>query len=324
MASQRGVERLRDLEPSLDEFQTAVFAGLSQRQKTLPCKFFYDPEGSRLFERICELPEYYPTRTECRILRDRAETIAATVGPRARLVEFGSGAGVKIKLLLRALDQPVGYVPIDISRGHLLAAAAGLAADFPGLRIAPVCADYTRPFALPTIRGRLARVTVGFFPGSTIGNFNPDEAKTFLSLVRGLLGPAAMMIIGVDVPKDARVLHAAYNDADGITAAFNLNLLKRINRELNGTFDLASFAHEARWNEALSRIEMYLVSMREQTVHIAGRPFGFAAGEAIHTENSHKYGIERFHALARAAGYIPVEAWTDEHQLFSVHLLRAR
>jgi L-histidine N-alpha-methyltransferase len=323
MSALGSIERLHDLEPSLDEFRAAVIAGLSRPQKTLPCKFFYDGEGSRLFDQICALPEYYPTRTELLILEARASTIARLMGSRVRLVEFGSGAGIKIRLLLRALNQPAAYVPVDISRQQLLAAASDLAADFPNLRVAPVCADYTKPFALPAIRGRLSRKTAGFFPGSTIGNFTASEATGFLSLTRRLLGPGSLMIVGVDVPKDERMLHAAYNDNAGITAAFNLNLLARIKRELGGSFDLAGFAHEARWNEELSRVEMHLVSTRAQTVDIAGRSFDFAAGETIHTENSHKYSLDRFRNLARDAGYVALEAWTDEQGLFSVHVLRA-
>jgi dimethylhistidine N-methyltransferase len=317
------LERLHDLEPSVDEFRTAVIAGLSQPRKTLPCKFFYDEEGSRLFGAICDLPEYYPTRTECRILEQRASAIARHVGSRARLVEFGSGAGIKIRLLLSALNQPTAYVPVDISRQQLLSATSDLAADFPNLRIAPVCADYTQPFALPAIRGRISRKTAGFFPGSTIGNFTPEEATRFLQLTHRLLGPSSMMIVGVDIPKDERVLHAAYNDSAGVTAAFNLNLLHRINRELNATFDIEHFVHDARWNEAHSRVEMHLVSTRKQTVEISGRRFTFAEGETIHTENSHKYSLDHFRSLASAAGYTPIEAWRDEQELFSVHMLRA-
>jgi dimethylhistidine N-methyltransferase len=323
MVALGSIDLLQDLEPSVDDFQNAVIAGLSQHPKVLPCKFFYDRDGSHLFDRICELPEYYPTRTECRILEQRAGAIARLLGPHVRLVEFGSGAGIKIRLLLRALAQPAGYIPVDISRGHLLTAASSLAAEFPNLRVAPVCADYTKPFALPVIRGRISRKTAGFFPGSTIGNFTAAEATSFLNLTRRLFGPSSMMIIGVDIPKDERLLHAAYNDAAGVTAAFNLNLLCRINRELHGTFDLAAFVHDARWNEASSRVEMYLVSTRKQTVTVAGRSFAFDIGETIHTENSHKYSIDSFRALAREAGYVPLEAWTDEQQLFSVHVLAA-
>ena len=317
------LERLQDLEPSTEEFRDAVLAGLGQRQKTLPCKFFYDAEGSRLFDQICELPEYYPTRTELKLLTDRAGEIARLIGPQARLVEFGSGAGIKIRLLLNALDRPTAYVPVDISREHLLMAAADLARDFPKLQIAPICADYTQPFALPASAGRQPATTVGFFPGSTIGNFTPTEARGFLTRARRLLGPGSSMIVGVDLRKDEQILVPAYDDAAGITAAFNLNLLVRINRELDGDFALDQFAHEARWNDAEGRIEMHLVSRRDQEVRIGTARFAFRAGETIHTENSHKYTLDQFRALAVEAGYKPRAAWTDSAGLFSVHMLDA-
>lgn len=313
------LQKLRDLEPSAEEFRAAVLDGLSAPAKTLPCKFFYDAEGSRLFDKICDLPEYYPTRTECHILERYAGEIAGLVGRRARLVEFGSGAGIKIRLLLSALDHPAAYVPVDISRLHLLAAASSLARDFPQLSIAPICADYTTPFALPPADG--ARTTVGFFPGSTIGNFTPDEALNFLTTARALLGSGSSMIVGVDLRKSADILVPAYDDAAGVTQAFNLNLLRRINRELGGTFKLDQFVHTARWNDAEGRMEMHLVSRRAQTVEIGGESFTFAEGEAIHTENSHKYTVPQFQDLARSAGYAPQAVWTDEASLFSVHLL---
>jgi len=317
------LQRLQDLEPSTQEFRDAVLAGLDQAQKSLPCKFFYDAEGSRLFDRICELPEYYPTRTELKLLADRAGEIARLIGPHARLVEFGSGAGVKIRLLLDALDRPTAYVPVDISRDHLMMATADLARDFPSLQIAPICADYTKPFALPAPAGVHPETTVGFFPGSTIGNFTPAEARGFLSRARKLLGPGSAMLIGVDLRKDESILVPAYDDAAGVTAAFNLNLLVRINRELDGDFALEQFAHEARWNAELGRIEMHLVSRSAQEVRIGRHRFGFAAGETIHTENSHKYTLDQFRALAIEAGYRPRAAWTDEAGLFSVHMLDA-
>jgi dimethylhistidine N-methyltransferase len=317
------LERLHDLEPSTEEFRDAVLAGLGQPQKTLPCKFFYDAEGSRLFDQICELPEYYPTRTELALLAEKAGEIARLVGPGARLVEFGSGAGIKIRLLLAALERPAAYVPVDISREHLLAAAADLARDFPKLHIAPICADYTQPFALPAAAGRRPEATVGFFPGSTIGNFTPAEARAFLTRTRRLLGPGSAMIVGVDLRKDESILVPAYDDAAGVTAAFNLNLLVRINRELGGDFALDRFAHEARWNAELGRIEMHLVSRADQEVRIGPRRFAFRAGETIHTENSHKYTLDEFRALAAETGYRPRAAWTDPAGLFSVHMLEA-
>ncbi|GGF10183.1 dimethylhistidine N-methyltransferase [Aliidongia dinghuensis] len=317
------LERLHDLEPSTEEFRAAVHAGLAQPQKSLPCKFFYDAEGSRLFEQICELPEYYPTRTELALLEAHAGEIARLIGPRARLVEFGSGAGIKIRLLLQALDRPAAYVPVDISREHLLAAAVDLARDFPTLRIAPICADYTQPFALPASAGVHPETTVGFFPGSTIGNFTAPEARGFLARARRLLGPGSAMVVGVDLRKDRNILVPAYDDAAGVTAAFNLNLLVRINRELDGDFALDQFTHEARWNDTLGRIEMHLVSRRDQEVRIGAERFRFREGETIHTENSYKYTLDQFRAMATDAGYRPEAVWTDPKGLFSVHMLRA-
>jgi len=318
------LEALQDLEPSVEEFRTEVVQGLSNSQKTLPCKFLYDRRGSEIFDRICDLPEYYPTRTELHILQRHAGDIAASLGPEVRLVEFGSGAGTKIRLLLTALDRPAAYLPVDISREHLIAANADLARSFHDLSIAPVCADYTEPFALPELAGIRYRTTAGFFPGSTIGNFTRAEAIGFLSSARRLLGAGAVMIVGVDLVKDIDVLQAAYDDEAGVTAEFNLNLLRRINRELAGTFDLSHFRHEARWNAALERIEMHLVSLRDQEVTVGTRRFRFRDGETIHTENSHKYRLDGFRELARQAGYEPIEVWTDEKKFFSVHALRAR
>ena len=315
------LHELRDLSPGLAEFRRAVVDGLSASPKTLPCKFLYDAEGSRLFDRICELPEYYPTRTELALLAARAGEIAALAGPGAALVEFGSGAGVKIRLLLAALRAPALYVPVDISREHLAAAARGLALDFPQLPILPVCADYTAPFALPVPPGAAPRRRVGFFPGSTIGNFTPDEATAFLRVTARLLGPGSLMIVGADLPKDPAVLLAAYDDAAGVTAAFNLNLLRRINRELGAGFDLSAFRHEARWNAAESRMEMHLVSRRAQAVPLGEALFRFAEGDSIHTENSYKYGIEAFIRLGESAGYRTLETWTDPAGLFGIHAL---
>ena len=322
MSHAYSLERLHDLEPTVTEFRAAILQGLGSTPKTLPSKFFYDAEGSRLFDRICELPEYYPTRTECALLQARAPEIAGLVGPHAGVVEFGSGAGVKIRLLLAALRYPAAYVPVDISRGHLLAAAASLAADLPDLRIAPVCADYTNRFALPHLAGSSPRRLAGFFPGSTIGNFTPLEAAEFLSRAGRLLGRSSMMVVGVDLPKARAVLEAAYDDAAGVTAAFNLNLLARINRELDADFDLAMFAHEARWNAEESRVEMHLVSRAAQTVQIGGDQVGFVPGESIHTENSYKYTLAGFADLARSAGYDPIASWTDPASLFSIHVLQ--
>jgi len=315
------LHHLHDLEPTLDAFRASVVDGLGSTSKTLPCKFLYDAEGSRLFDAICELPEYYPTRTETALLTDHAADIAELAGPGAGLIEFGSGAGVKVRLLLAALQEPAAYIPVDISRGHLLAAAASLAADFPHLRIGPVCADYTEPFALPSLPGTRPRRNVGFFPGSTIGNFTPDEAATFLRRTARLLGRGSLMVIGADLPKDPVILRAAYDDAVGLTAAFNLNLLNRINRELGADFNPAAFLHEARWNAAESRVEMHLVSRAQQIVRLGQHRFAFAPEESIHTENSYKYGTATFTRLANLAGYTMAAAWTDPDGLFCVYAL---
>ena len=315
--------RLHDLEPTTDEFREAVVAGLGSTPKTLPCKFFYDAEGSRLFDAICGLPEYYPTRTELAILRRHAGEIADEIGPDAAIVEFGSGAGIKIRLLLAALERPAAYVPVDISREHMLAAAQDLAAEFPGLRIAPVCADYTRTFALPALPGAHPQSMVGFFPGSTIGNFAPSEAVAFLARARRLLGRNALMLVGSDLPKDRETLEAAYDDAAGVTAAFNRNLLVRMQRELGAELDIDGFRHEARWCPVQRRVEMHLVSLSRQEIRVAGHRFAFERGETIHTENSHKYAVPEFRALAGRSGWLPARFWTDPDERFGVHLLRS-
>jgi dimethylhistidine N-methyltransferase len=306
---------------STAEFRDAVMTGLAKPQKELPSKFFYDAQGSRLFEQIAQLNEYYPTRVETEILRHKAAPIAEAIGEGAVLVEFGSGASVKVRLLLDAISRPACYVPIDISREHLLAAAASLAGDYPALAVLPVCADFTRPFRLPSMVPPGPRL--GFFPGSTIGNFHPPEAAGLLARFADRLGRGSWLLIGVDLKKDAGILEAAYNDAAGITAAFNLNLLARVNRELRGTFDLHRFRHRAVYNVEAGRIEMYLDSLHAHSVSVDGRRFHFRNGESIHTENSYKYSIAAFRELARLAGYAPVAVWTDAEKLFSVHLLAA-
>lgn len=305
------------------DFLGDVLDGLSRRQKSIPSKYFYDARGSRLFDDICALPEYYPTRTELGILRDNAQDMAARERAGATVVEFGSGSSIKIRLLLDALDRPAAYVPIDISRSHLLGSARALAADYPDLALVPVCGDYTTGFRLGPILAddRIGdNHMVGFFPGSTIGNFDPDEAKVFLSHARETLDGGAM-IIGVDLIKPEPILTAAYNDRQGVTAAFNLNLLARINRELGGDFDLGGFAHRARFVGDKGRVEMHLVSRRRQTATIAGRCFDFEAGETIHTENSHKYTVDGFAELAAAAGWSVDGCWIDGDRLFSVQRL---
>ncbi len=300
----------------VEEFREAVLAGLAARPKALEPKFFYDERGSQLFDAITELDEYYPTRAETALLESHAEAIAAFVGKDASLVEFGSGSSVKTRILLAALPDLACYVPIDISGEHLQAAAERLAADF-ALPIVPLHADYTSAFTLPPAVPAQRRV--GFFPGSTIGNFAPGAAAAFLRQARDLLGADARFLVGADLQKDEKRLVAAYDDAEGVTAAFNLNLLRRINRELEGDFDLAAFRHEARYNRAEARIEMHLVSLKAQQVRVAGRRFDFAAGESIHTENSYKYTSESFAALARAGGWRPAAEWRDPDGLFSLH-----
>ncbi|HLY45167.1 MAG TPA: L-histidine N(alpha)-methyltransferase [Stellaceae bacterium] len=310
-----------DLLPGEESFRDAVLAGLGGTPKSLPCKFFYDARGSALFEEICELPEYYLTRTEIAILGERAGEIATQIGRHARLIELGSGASIKVRILLEALEAPSAYVPVDISRDHLREAAAQLAADFPELPVVAVCADYTRPFRLPPLPGPRGK-RVGFFPGSTIGNFEPEAVVRFLTHCAELLGPEGEMLIGVDLKKAPAILDAAYNDRAGINAAFNLNLLQRINRELEGDIAVDRFAHVAFYNPEKGRIELYIKSLAEQSATIAGQPFRFAEGELIHTENSYKYAIPEFHALARRAGFLPAQTWTDRDELFSVHYFR--
>jgi len=310
-----------DLAPGEESFRDAVLGGLGREPKSLPCKLFYDARGSALFEAICETPEYYLTRTEIGILEANAGDIAARIGPNCRLVELGSGASRKVRILLHALDRPAAYLPVDISRDQLRVAAGRLAADFPNLTVIAVCADYTRPFELPPLFGPPGK-TVAFFPGSTIGNFEPDAVVAFLKNCAGLLGPGGEMLIGADLKKSPDILNAAYNDAAGTNAAFNLNLLDRIKRELAGDLDIDAFAHVAFYNEREGRIELYVKSLADQTIGVAGRRFRLAAGELIHTENSYKYAIAEFQALAARAGFQAAATWTDPAELFSVHYLR--
>ena len=312
-----------DLAPGEESFRDAVLHGLARPRKAIPCKFFYDERGSALFERICRLPEYYLTRTEIAILEQNADEIAAQMGAYSRIIEFGSGASRKARILLQALDRPIAYVPVDISREHLRVAAASLADDFPEVAIVAVCADYTGPFALPLLPGPSGK-RVGFFPGSTIGNFEPGAALRFLLNCAHILGPGGEMVIGVDLKKDSRVLDAAYNDRAGVTALFNLNLFERINRELDGDLDLDLFEHFAFYSEGNGRIEIYIRSLADQQATIDGRRFNFAAGELVHTEYSYKYSVAEFRELAAGAGFRPVDTWTDPGALFSVHYFRLR
>jgi L-histidine N-alpha-methyltransferase len=310
-----------DLTPAEASFRDAVLSGLGRRAKALPCRFLYDERGSALFEAICETPEYYLTRTETALLAERAPEIAHLAGSHAELIEFGSGSSRKVRLLLEALAEPAAYVAIDIAREPLRRAAEDLAADFPEIPVIAVCADYLQPLRLPPLPTRGDGRRLGFFPGSTIGNFTPAEAVDFLAGCRQVLGRGGAMLVGVDLVKDPAMLDAAYNDAAGITAAFNLNLLERVNRELDGDFDLDRFAHEAFYNQAAGRIEIFIRSRVDQIVTVAGHRFRFSAGERIHTEDSCKYSVAEFQRLAARAGFRAQRSWSDAEALFSIHFL---
>lgn len=315
-----GTVEIGEGELTQENFLRDVLRGLARPVKSLPCKYFYDHEGARLFEAICELEEYYPTRTETGILRRRIKEIAALPGPDCSLVELGSGSSTKTRLLLGHLERPACYVPVDVARTQLLECSAALAQDYVGMEVLPVCADYTNHFDLPDFPA-IARRTMVFFPGSTIGNFEPEEAEHFLQRITKFCGAAGGLLIGVDLKKDPQVLHAAYNDAQGVTAAFNLNVLARANRELEARFDLAQFEHQAFYNEAAGRIEMHLVSRRRQVVPVSGMKFFFAKGESIITEYSYKYSRDEFRQLAARAGWEVRHCWTDENDWFGVFYL---
>lgn len=302
------------------EFARDVVQAFTESPHAISPKYFYDAAGSRLFDRICELPEYYPTRTEVGILRERAGEIAQLAGPHAEIVEFGAGSLLKVRILLDAFDRPACYLPIDISSEHLAASAAALRRDYAGLDVHPVAADYTQRLLLPAHTGSGPRI--GFFPGSTIGNFTRAEALHFLRVAAQVLRGGALLL-GADLVKDPAVLHAAYNDAEGVTAQFNLNLLARANRELGTAFDLSQFAHYAFYNAPQQRIEMHLVSRARQQVEVCGRIADIPEGMALHTENSCKFTIDSLRALAREAGFRPGRVWTDADRLFSVHWLHA-
>ncbi len=304
-----------------DDFGSALRAGLRETPRRISPKFFYDAAGATLFEQICELPEYYPTRTELDLLARYADAMAALIGPCADVIEFGAGAMSKIRVLLRALESPVRYVPVDISTEHLHHHAQALAAEFPHLEVMPLAADFTGRIALPAAKIH-PRSRVGFFPGSSIGNFTPDDACRFLrAAARTLRGGG--LLIGVDLVKDPQVLHAAYNDRAGVTSAFNKNLLARANRELNANFNLDAFDHYAWFNPHESRIEMHLISAADQRVTLGDETVEFAHGQTLHTENSYKYTVASFQALARQGGFEPRQVWCDERQWFSVHWLAA-
>ncbi len=314
----QGAVRFHDDQLSPATLQDEVLRGLAARHKCIAPKFFYDARGSRLFDAICELPEYYLTRTEMGILETCAGEVARLAGPECTLIELGSGASKKIRLLLEAL-RPRHYLGIDISREFLLESMQRLAHDYPWLEVHAACADFTQDLDLPDCEGSGRKLA--FFPGSTIGNFEPIEALSFLQRVRRLVQPDGALLIGVDLKKDPQVLHAAYNDSAGVTAAFNLNLLERLRTELGAELDPKNFRHRAFYNATRGRIEMHLVSRRAQEIRVLGQRFHFEPGESVHTENSYKYSVEEFHSLARSAGLRPQRVWFDSARLFSVHYL---
>ena len=305
-----------DLELAKSDFLSETIAGLSRMQRTLPCKYFYDERGAALFQKICELPEYYITRTETAILRLHAHEMAKCIGARCELIGLGTGAGTKTRILLEELEAPAVYVPIDISKEQLRQSTALFHQLFPQLEILPVCTDYLQPFDLPSPVRTAARKIV-YFPGSTIGNFEPQEATEFLRRIVDLCKDGGLLI-GVDLQKDPGVLERAYNDSQGVTAQFNLNLLRRANHELQADFDLERWRHRAIYNSAAGRIEMHLISESDQSVHIANHEFRFRSGEKIITEFSYKYTPEGFTALAAGAGFEFARMWTDKARLFGV------
>lgn len=318
---QRRRLRLTDCAPELGSFREEVLQGLQKAQKELPSKFFYDARGSQLFEQIGALDEYYLTRTELGIMRDHADQMAQLLGPQCLLVEYGSGSSTKTRLLLDHLRQPAAYVPIDISKEPLIQAATALAAAYADLEVLPVCADYTTDFELPVPTAPAARRVV-YYPGSTIGNFDREPARRFLRRIAGVCGPGGGgLLIGVDLRKDPVKLHHAYNDWEGVTAAFNLNLLVRINRELGADFQPDRFRHYAFYNPREGRVEMHLVSLVNQTVHVGEAAFSFAIGESIWTESSYKYHLDEFADMAGAVGFAVAQVWTDPQGLFSVQYL---
>jgi dimethylhistidine N-methyltransferase len=304
-----------------DSFADTVLSGLNKAPKEIACKYFYDDTGSRLFDQICDLPEYYQTRTEMALLSRHAPEIAALMGRDVEILEFGAGSLRKVRILLDAARDLRAYTPLDISGDYLGEVVRALAEDYPGLTLRPLVGDFTRPMEIPTLAGAPRRA--GFFPGSTIGNFKPDAAMALLRRMRGSLNGGGLLI-GVDLVKDPVRLHAAYNDAAGVTALFNKNLLARANRELGADFDMDGFAHYAPYNAAAHRIEMYLVSLKRQSVELCGQRFEFAQGETVHTEDSHKYTIESFREMSCRAGFNPRAVWTDDERLFSLHWLESR
>ncbi len=312
-----------DYNPPKENFLQDVLEGLSKPQKSIPPKYFYDAKGSALFDRICQLDEYYVTRTEIGLLESAGAEIGRRVGRESTIVEYGSGSSTKIRLLLDQTPEASEYAAIDISRDHLVRATNQLAEDYPDVTVGAICADFLQPIDLPDYVGQGDGPFLGFFPGSTIGNFSAEEALQFLKTARKVLKNDGALLIGVDLKKDPKVLEAAYNDEQGVTAEFNLNLLTRINNELNGTIDEEQFEHRALFNDEAGRIEMHLISKKEQEVKVGAQVFSFEKGESIHTENSKKYAVDEFVNLAERAGYNSDNIWTDPDDLFSLHYLKA-
>ena len=313
------IVKLYDLHPPLEDFRAEVLAGLMQLQKTISPKFLYDKRGAELFDQICQLEEYYLTRTEMAILQTYATEMAELIGKGA-LIEFGSGSSQKVRILLDAMPELPTYVALDISKQHLQESCLALAKTYPGLETIAVCTDYTQPLTLPPISSIQSKHKVGFFPGSSIGNLQPEEAIEFLKNAASLLQPNGSLLIGVDLKKSKDILQPAYDDSQGISAAFALNLLERINRELGADFDLNQFAYRSFYNP-VGRIEMYIVSLTDQVVHLDNIDIPFWRGETLRTEYSYKYSVDEFQQLARSAGFKPQRVWTDPNQLFSIHYL---
>ena len=321
MSGQAGEVAVLDLAPERGDFRAELIDGLTKSPRFLPCKYFYDETGSELFLKICELPEYYITRTELRILRDNAEEIAATLGPGVELIGFGTGAGTKTRLLISHLEDPVAYIPVDISKDQLVESSATFSRDFPTMDVLPVCADYLQPLVLPAAL-RPAHKRVVYFPGSTIGNFEPRDAEIFLQRIAEICGRGGALLIGVDLQKEAAIIENAYNDSAGVTASFNLNILARANRELDANFDLDLWVHRAIYDAKIGRIEMHLISKAYQTANIGPETFVFEEGEHLITEFSYKYSVAGFTQMARSVGMKFERLWTDEAQLFGLFLFQ--
>ena len=317
MDAQQSDATLLDQEPCTESFLDEVLLGLQQSPKTLPCKYFYDQRGSQLFDQICELDEYYVTRVELEIMEAFAPEMAKQIGPGVMLVEYGSGSSVKTRLLLDHLEQMAAYVPVDISRKHLQQTCRDLAGSYPSLEVLPVCADFTTTFELPVPESDPTHCAV-YFPGSTVGNFGPADAEKLLARIAPLCGTGGGLLIGIDLQKEVEVLESAYDDSEGVTARFNLNLLKRINDELGGDFQLDRFRHRVRCNAVHGRVEMFLQSLDDQRVTIAGTTFDFVADELICTEHSHKYTVDGFARTAAKTGLTLRRQWTDQENRFAV------